>query len=158
MRNEDDAPSGSTTSPAGDSYPARARWATHLIDQSYSAINSGIPVVGIVRVEDTDKTFEFSPGGGHWTELAQQRLAELNAPPWVRAVDYHLEMQVAAWMVKTDTRRVELVINREPCGERFVQGCHQALSAFLPAGFRLSVSGTRGGERYYHHDYDGKAR
>lgn len=128
MRNEDDASLGCTKSPAGDSYPARAGWAAHLIDQPYSAVNTEIPVVGVVRAEGTDTTFEFTPGGGYWTEQARQRLTELNAPPWARAVDNHLEMQVAAWMVRTDTRNVELVINREPCGER-----------------------------YYSHDYDGKA-
>lgn len=112
----------------------------------------------IVRVRGTENTFEFTPGDGYWTAQARQRLTDLNAPPWARQVDYHVEMQVAAWMVTTGTRRVELVINREPCGELFGQGCHQALSAFLPVGFRLSVSGTRGGDRHYLHDYDGKAR
>src|SRR5829696_6474801 len=153
---DDEEPAGGhATSPAGDHYPATASWAAHLIDQPYSAPNSGVPVVGMIRLAG-DRIHEFTPGSGHWTDLARRRLTELNAPAWARSVDYHIEMQVAAWMVATGTRELSLVINREPCGERFGQGCHQALSAFLPVGYRLSVTGTYGGQRYYQHDYDGK--
>lgn len=144
-------------SPPGDSYPPDAGWAAGLIDQPYSPVNSGVPVVAIVRATSSAKSFTWKPGSGRWTESAKRRLAYLNAPAWARRVDYHIEMQVAAWMVESGTRQVELVINREPCGERFGRGCHQALQAFLPSGYRLSVFGTRGGGRYFTCDYDGKA-
>ena len=72
--------------------------------------------------------------------------------------NYHIEMQVASWMVSTRQTEVELVINREPCGERFWLGCHQALPMFLLVGQRLWISGTRGGSQYYSHSYEGKAR
>lgn len=68
-------------------------------------------------------------------------------------VNHHVEMQVVAWMVSTGQTDVELVVNREPCGERFGLGCHQVLPMFLLAGHRLSISGTRGGSRYYSHSY-----
>jgi nucleic acid/nucleotide deaminase of polymorphic system toxin len=60
-------------------------------------------------------------------------------------------------MIESNTREAAVVINREPCGEQFGRGCHQALAAFLPAGFRLTVLGTRGGERYFEYSYEGKA-
>jgi hypothetical protein len=145
------------TSPAGDSYPPDAAWAAHLIDQPYSADGSGVPVIGIVRATGRAAIFEFRPGASRWTDIAQARLAALNAPTFTRKVDFHVEMQVAAWMVETGVTHVELVINREPCGQLRGRGCHQALRWFLPAGYHLSVTGTRG-DRYYKSDYDGTAR
>jgi len=145
-------------SPSGDHYPERAAWAAHLVDQPYSPIKSGVPVVGIARVAGTDRTFTFRPGSGRWTEVAATRLAQLGAPNWVRALDLHIEFQVAAWMVDSGYEDVELVINRESCGERFGRGCHQAIRSFLPRGSRMSVSGTRGGGQHFTYDYEGKAR
>lgn len=98
------------------------------------------------------------PGPGWWTDAAKRRLAELKLPKWAVKLDYHVEMQVVAWMVSTGQTDVELVINREPCGERFGLGCHQALPMFLLVGHCLSISGTRGGSRYYSYSYEGKAR
>lgn len=145
-------------SAAGDSYPPEAAWAAHLIDQPYSAVASGVPVVGIARVTGTGGGFEMRPGPGWWTDEAKHRLGELKLPKWAVKVDHHVEMQVAAWMVSTRQTDIELVINREPCGELFWLGCHQALPMFLPEGYRLSVSGTRGGNQYYSYSYEGRAR
>jgi hypothetical protein len=68
VRNEDDTPGG-TTSPAGDSYPATARWAAHLIDQPYSAANSGVPVIGMVRMDGQDRYADR--GAGHWLRSSE---------------------------------------------------------------------------------------
>ena len=101
--------------------------------------------------------FEFAPQGGKWTQLAKQRLADLNAPPWAREVDYHIELQVAAWMIAAGHQTVVLTINREPCGERFGKGCHQVLQGFLPRGYRLVIHGTRGGDNDYTYTYEGRS-
>jgi hypothetical protein len=144
-------------SPAGDAYPPNAGWAAHLIDQPYSPVLSRVPVVGIAREVGTNVSFEVRPGQGRWSDEAEHRFMELKAPAEFVSVHHHVEMQIAAWMVRSCTRRTELVINREPCGERFGLGCHQALPIFLPVGYRMSVSGTRGGSRYYSYSYDGRA-
>lgn len=143
-------------SPAGDRYPPEAAGLAELIDQPYSPVNSGIPVVGLIQ-PPKHPVHEFTPGGGHWTDRVQQRLDQLNAPDWVKKVDYHVEMQAAAWLMDSGANEATLVINREPCGEQFGKGCHQALQGFLRSGFRLTVVGTRGGEQYYKYYYEGKS-
>lgn len=145
-------------SPAGDAYPPEASWAVHLIDQPYSATNSGIPVIGLAREAGTNTTFEVHPGPSRWTDEAEHRLTELKAPDWALEVHHHIEMQIAAWMMGCGATSAELVINRQPCGARKGRGCHQALPMFLLMGYRLYVSGTRGASRYYSHSYDGRAR
>ncbi|MFD4642139.1 DddA-like double-stranded DNA deaminase toxin [Lentzea sp. NPDC058436] len=137
-----------------DTYPPGS--SGHLITAPYSAPNSGVPVEGIAQAPGAPP-FEFLPQGGRWTLAAKQRLADLNAPPWAKAVDYHIELQVAAWMIASGHREVVLTINREPCGERFGKGCHQVLQAFLPRGYRLRVHGTRGGSSHYTYDYEGRS-
>jgi hypothetical protein len=145
-------------SAAGDSYPSTAAWAAHLIDQPYSAVHSRVPVVGIARVAGTGGGFEMRPGPGRWTDEAERRFAELKASEWAVVTGHHIEMQVAAWMLSTGQTEVELVLNREPCGNPIRWGCHQFLPVFLLRGYRLLVSGTRGGSQYYSYSYEGKAR
>lgn len=145
-------------SSAGDTYPPEASWAAHLIDQPYSAAYSRIPVVGLAREAGTNAVFEVCPGPGRWSDEAKHRFTELKAPQRFVKVHYHVEMQIAAWMVRSGRTDAELVINREPCGERYDVGCHQALPVFLPKGYRLFLSGTRGGSQYYSYSYDGRAR
>jgi hypothetical protein len=144
-------------SPARDQYPPEAAWAAHLIDQPYSEVYSRVPVVGIARVTGSTMIFEFRPGPGRWTDATKARMVSMKAKPWAFRTVGHVETQVVAWMIETGTTHVELVINREPCGERVPWGCHQVLSRFLPVGYRLVVSGTRGGNLYYSYNYDGKA-
>ena len=67
---------------AGDSYPSTAAWAAHLIDQPYSPVSGGVPVVGIARVAGTGGGFEILPGPGRWTDAAKIRLTELKLPKW----------------------------------------------------------------------------
>lgn len=142
----------------GDAYPPAAAWAAHLIDQPYSPRGSGVPVVGIARQVGVGAGFEIRPGPGRWSDEAERRVTEIKAPDWALEIYYHVEMQVAAWMISSRLGEVELVLNREPCGERFGLGCHQLLPIFLPIGHRLWISGTRGGSRYYSCSYEGKAR
>lgn len=103
-------------SPAGDAYPPEASWAAHIIDRPYSPPNSGVPVIGIAREAETNGTFEVRPGPSRWTDEAAHRLTELKAPDWALEVHHHIEMQLAAWMMRCEVTSVELVINREPCG------------------------------------------
>lgn len=141
---------------SGDLYPHSAAWAAHLIDRPYSPVSSKVPVVGIARPASHSAVFELHPGPSRWTDAAKRRFADLKAPDWAARTYYHVEMQVAAWMVSSEVIQAELVLNREPYGERFGRGCHQALPFFLPITYRLSVSGTRGGNRYYSYSYEGE--
>ncbi|GAA2676287.1 MULTISPECIES: DddA-like double-stranded DNA deaminase toxin [Actinosynnema] len=142
----------------GDTYPPGTEWALPLITHRHSPERSGLPVEGHVRALDPESQIShaFRPSGGRWRDEAEERLRALNAPDWALNVVSHVEVQVAAWMIACRIRRAELVLNREPCGIRVRRGCHGALSALLPPGYRLTVAGTCGGGGHYRIDYDGR--
>jgi hypothetical protein len=112
----------------GDAYPPKAAWAAHLIDQPYSPMGGRVPVVGIARELGTGAGFEMRPGPGRWCDVAERRVTELKAPDWAVEICHHIEMQVAAWMASSALTEVELVINREPCGEQVFAAVREVVS------------------------------
>jgi hypothetical protein len=97
-----------------------------------------------------------------WTEMARDHMTKLGFP--LRRIAFlsnHVEVKAVVMMLQNHAREGAVTINHAPCGSepdsRTRLGCHQSLSALLPAGHTLTVYGTTQNGEPFEHTYEGTA-
>lgn len=97
------------------------------------------PAIGDRR--DTPVVSGYHP---RWSAVAEQGLIEVGLRKRnARFLSAHVEIQVAAMMIATGRREVELTINHRPCPDNAPYlGCGSALPRYLPTGYTLTIYGT----------------
>lgn len=149
------APAG-VAAPDGSRYPQVAGWAADMLpprvvprtQQRTVGLIDGVPGRFTSGVDES------------WSPAVQQRLRSLGLRPQsARFMQAHVELKVAEFMRATGQRRIEVVINNEPCHARDAlrPGCRELLPRYLPSGYTLTVHGTTERGEPYTEMFEGTA-
>lgn len=155
-----DPPSTKTTSvtaPDGSEYPVQAGWASDEGLPPRVRRGTNTPTVGYVKINDAPLRVQSGEDG--FSDMVDERLRELGVRRRSR-LRTHVELKVAAMLMRSSQRHQEVVINHAPCGSEPEQtrGCHEMLPMFLRAGHSLTVYGTTATGKPFSYTYRGGAR